>query len=136
MAIVKCKECKTDVSSAAKVCPNCGVKNPGFGLKQYLTLGVMLLILGIVLKTCTKDEKKDNRLEGESKNQVQSASDIDLAKQQLGDALKDPRKVRFMECQGINPWDEKPKNWKPPTNEECKELDKVLSEEAEARKKN
>src|SRR6266849_1186456 len=29
MAMKKCRECKAEVSSAAPVCPHCGVKNPG-----------------------------------------------------------------------------------------------------------
>ncbi len=46
MAMTKCKECKNEVSSQAKVCPYCGIKNPGFkwwqGLIGLVTLGVIL----------------------------------------------------------------------------------------------
>ncbi len=33
MALTKCKECKKEVSTSAKTCPHCGVKDPGFGAK-------------------------------------------------------------------------------------------------------
>lgn len=46
MAITKCKECKKEVSDKAKLCPHCGVKNPGFGAKQaitsFITLGILV----------------------------------------------------------------------------------------------
>ncbi|MDA1380491.1 zinc ribbon domain-containing protein [Plesiomonas shigelloides subsp. oncorhynchi] len=29
MAMTKCRECGKDVSTEAKVCPHCGVENPG-----------------------------------------------------------------------------------------------------------
>ncbi len=47
--------------------------------------------------------------------------------------MKDPRKLRLMECNGINPWETKPVGWTSPTKSECVELDRVLEEEAKAR---
>ncbi|HED3853612.1 TPA: hypothetical protein R4217_002466 [Enterobacter soli] len=44
MALAKCKECKKEVSTSAKTCPHCGVKNPGIGAKQQLG-GCLILIV-------------------------------------------------------------------------------------------
>ncbi|NVK42095.1 MAG: hypothetical protein HWE39_12715 [Oceanospirillaceae bacterium] len=41
--MVKCKECKTKVSSKAKLCPHCGVKNPGVNYVQG-TIGLIFII--------------------------------------------------------------------------------------------
>lgn len=45
MAMTKCKECKKDVSTSAKVCPHCGVKNPGVKTWQgFIVLAVIIAI--------------------------------------------------------------------------------------------
>jgi len=36
MAMTKCKECKAEVSTKAKKCPNCGVSSPGVSGKDML----------------------------------------------------------------------------------------------------
>lgn len=36
MALKKCRECGKEVSTQAKVCPNCGIKNPAPGMAQNL----------------------------------------------------------------------------------------------------
>lgn len=64
MAITNCKECKKEVSSKAKACPHCGVKEPG--AKKSDTIGgiiVMLLIMFAVYKCSgdTPEETSDNR---------------------------------------------------------------------------
>jgi len=48
MAITKCKECKKEVSSKAKVCPHCGVKDPGFNAMDAVKGLVFLAILGSI----------------------------------------------------------------------------------------
>ncbi|RUS01689.1 hypothetical protein [Pectobacterium polaris] len=45
MALTKCKECKKEVSTTAKVCPHCGVKNPGTTFGQ--TLGAAAIVIAI-----------------------------------------------------------------------------------------
>lgn len=47
MALTKCKECKKEVSTAAKTCPHCGVKNPGVTAKQTLDGCLVLIVLAI-----------------------------------------------------------------------------------------
>jgi hypothetical protein len=62
-----------------------------------------------------------------------SNEQLEHAKNQVSEAMKDPRKVRLMECMGINPWEVKPAGWVPPTKEECTQIQQVLSAEANAR---
>jgi hypothetical protein len=44
MALKKCKECGKEVSTSAKTCPHCGVKDPGVGAKEKL-IGFIILLL-------------------------------------------------------------------------------------------
>lgn len=44
MAIKKCKECKKEISSKAKVCPNCGYKKKSFS-DELMKTGCALIIL-------------------------------------------------------------------------------------------
>lgn len=48
MALVKCKECKKEVSSKAKLCPHCGIKNPAVGAKETL-VGLVVVVVGVVM---------------------------------------------------------------------------------------
>lgn len=51
---------------------------------------------------------------------------IEQAIKQVDTAMQDPRKVRLMECIGVDPWKVKPAGWKPPTEEECSQLNQAL----------
>lgn len=46
MAMTKCKECKKEVSAKAKVCPHCGVKDPGFSAIDAFKGLIFLAVLG------------------------------------------------------------------------------------------
>ncbi|MDC9590716.1 zinc-ribbon domain-containing protein [Xenorhabdus sp. XENO-10] len=48
MALKKCKECGKEVSTSAKTCPHCGVKDPGVGAKEKLG-GCLILIILVAL---------------------------------------------------------------------------------------
>tara|TARA_R110002167_G_scaffold98718_7_gene259401 strand:+ start:22190 stop:22612 length:423 start_codon:yes stop_codon:yes gene_type:complete len=45
MAMTKCKECKQEVSDRAKVCPHCGVKNPGMTAMQMVMTFAVIVVL-------------------------------------------------------------------------------------------
>ncbi len=54
----KCKECGKNVSSTAKICPNCGRKlKMGFGQKLLITLGV-LIIIGVIGSSSQNNKNK------------------------------------------------------------------------------
>ena len=53
------------------------------------------------------------------KNSSNSQAVVDDAEKATDTALRDPNKVRLMECIGVNPWKVKPAGWTPPSEEEC-----------------
>jgi hypothetical protein len=48
MSLKPCKSCKHSVDATAKVCPSCGVKNPGLTAAQQV-LGLLLLVVFILV---------------------------------------------------------------------------------------
>lgn len=55
MALVKCKECGSDVSTEAKACPKCGAKPP----KKVGLLGwIAVLFVGVFVYQCTSQSSK------------------------------------------------------------------------------
>jgi len=48
MAMIKCKECKQEVSASAKACPHCGAADPAmtFGVKM-LNLMILFGLIGL-----------------------------------------------------------------------------------------
>lgn len=55
MALIKCKECKKEVSSSAKTCPHCGIKNPGVTAGSIVAGLGLLLVIGWIVVKCTGD---------------------------------------------------------------------------------
>jgi hypothetical protein len=53
----------------------------------------------------------------------------------ISGAGHDPRRIRLLECTGVDPWKVKPAAWTPPKAEECDELRRVLNAEALAKEK-
>lgn len=56
MALVKCPECKSEISSEAKICPKCGIKP--VKKKSLFTWLVSLVFLVVVFKTCSGIEER------------------------------------------------------------------------------
>lgn len=55
MALVKCKECGSEVSTEAKACPKCGAKPP----KKVGLLGwIAVLFVGVVVYQCTSQSSR------------------------------------------------------------------------------
>jgi hypothetical protein len=159
MALLECSECGKKVSTEATACPKCGAPPPKSRKGEFITpeqsakmsykerrafqkAGGTILIStgqkftfivlgGLILFGIVKCNVSKNSAPESTANNEQ----IEQAINQLENAMKDPRKIRLLECEGINPWETKPVGWTPPTKKECAELNKVLGAEAEARKK-
>jgi hypothetical protein len=56
MALKKCKECGKEVSTNAKTCPHCGVKNPGVSAKDMIIGLLGLIFIGWLVTHCSTDE--------------------------------------------------------------------------------
>ncbi|AKX51730.1 hypothetical protein AKN92_09725 [Thiopseudomonas alkaliphila] len=64
MALTKCKECKKEVSNSAKICPHCGIKNPGVTFfHQLLGIILIMVILAVVVSSCSDDDKQNEASE-------------------------------------------------------------------------
>ena len=84
MALKKCKDCGAEVSSTAKVCPNCGRDQRKFFQKHPLiTIILIILIIGIVQGT-----SKENNLNKELnyKGSYQTADLVDIAELSIKDS--------------------------------------------------
>jgi RNA polymerase subunit RPABC4/transcription elongation factor Spt4 len=56
-----CKECKKEISTEAKICPNCGKKNPTSSFSVLKWIGVALVgffVLGIIIEANKSPEQK------------------------------------------------------------------------------
>ncbi len=61
MALTKCKECGKEVSTNAKTCPHCGVKNPGVSAKD-MVLGLLVVIfVGWLVTQCSSSDKDSEK---------------------------------------------------------------------------
>jgi hypothetical protein len=49
MSLTLCRECKHEVSSGAKVCPNCGAANPGLPIGTVATFFLGLAIVAAIV---------------------------------------------------------------------------------------
>ncbi len=56
MAMTECKECKKDVSTSAKVCPHCGIKNPGIKAGEVVKGFLVIFFIIIGVSMCSDDE--------------------------------------------------------------------------------
>ena len=52
MALIKCKECKTDISDEAETCPKCGAKLDEHGCLYYILVMLAILLGFGVLSLC------------------------------------------------------------------------------------
>lgn len=58
MALKPCKSCKHTVDTSAKVCPSCGVKDPGVTAGQQIGgVIVLLIIIAVVVSMCSSGDK-------------------------------------------------------------------------------
>lgn len=154
MALKPCRECKSMVSDKAKNCPNCGIRKPVKRSATWIWVAFGIVILFIVISpendnpiknTVPKSQNlpaktaSERRLQNTNTTSATSIENtepnIERALKQVDTAMQDPRKVRLMECIGVNPWKVKPARWVPPTEEECNQLKQVLGAEADAREK-
>lgn len=64
MALKPCKSCKHEVDVTAKVCPHCGVKNPGVTAgQQAIGAVILLVIIAVTFSMCSggKSDKPDKK---------------------------------------------------------------------------
>ncbi|NOX15128.1 MAG: hypothetical protein GXP61_03725 [Epsilonproteobacteria bacterium] len=151
MALLKCEECGKKVSTKATSCPRCGGPAPKSkkgktitpeqsakmtykerrnfqksGGKILLSKWQKISFVMITIFILFAINKCNSGKDALKINQVQ----LNNALKQLNNTMKDPRKIRLMECEGIKVWETKPVGYTKPTASECAQLNKILGAEA------
>ncbi len=62
MALTKCKECGSQISSSASVCPHCGKKKPAIGCNVLLITLAILIIVPSALAYCNLSANKQKTI--------------------------------------------------------------------------
>jgi hypothetical protein len=57
MALTTCRECKKEVSTSAKTCPHCGIKNPALKAKDTFVGVIGLIVLVGIVYSCSGSDK-------------------------------------------------------------------------------
>lgn len=57
MSMTKCKECKREVSTKAKTCPNCGVKDPGTKASNIIGGFIVLAVIIFGISMCSSNDE-------------------------------------------------------------------------------
>ena len=68
------------------------------------------------------DNTETHNAQPQSQKTKENLELLNKAANKIGESMKDPRKVRMMECMGVDVWKEKPDGWTAPTAEECAAL--------------
>ena len=90
MALIKCRECGTQVSSSAKSCPSCGaaVKRDGLGFFGWLAIGIIGLFVAVGYSGGSKISPE-----------VEAAMDLCRSTHDVVKAkLKAPATAKFPDC--------------------------------------
>lgn len=93
MAMKKCRECRQAVSSSAKVCPHCGIKDPYASPKGLIKL--LLLVGFIALAWLTNQGGKSS---SSSENSYQTVEDT----QELRDEAQLVIQAKGYNCKKVN----------------------------------
>jgi hypothetical protein len=88
MALVKCKECKKEVSDSAKTCPHCGIKNPGVKWNIWHSLfglaGLIFIYLVVGLFFFGDDDKQVSTDKTESVSKIKKDPQSNLIPSTIG----------------------------------------------------
>ncbi len=131
MSLKPCRECGEQVSTEARTCPKCGIKNPA-KKKANIRMSVWIALIAtiILIVTCLKNTPQSHPTQIPESRII---APIAQAEQQIAEAMKDPDKTRLMECTGVNPWKVKPTGWTAPTDAECEALKQKFGDVADVK---
>ena len=72
MALIKCRECKKEISNKAKVCPNCGAKVKSKTKVIVISIiGVLIFVVLIIVCLLLFLKKDNNTLSNQDTNNQQ-----------------------------------------------------------------
>ena len=81
MAMTKCKECKQEVSTKAKICPNCGVKDPGTKASEIIGGFIVLAVIVFGISMCSSNDESSTSSDTSAPEQIaeEAACKADLS---------------------------------------------------------
>lgn len=95
MAMKKCRECGQAVSSSAKICPNCGVKNPYASPKGLIRF---VLLLGLIAFAAITNQGGKSSSSSSSESNYQTVEDS----QDLRDEAQLVIQAKGYKCKKVN----------------------------------
>jgi hypothetical protein len=120
MVIKKCKECGGQVSSAAKACPHCGHSS---SRQMAQGCGGLVAIAFLVLLAVGYFSDQPSNNKPAVKN-MPDAADLEKAEAAVSNAMKDPQKVKLMECAGVKVYEDPQPAGHPPSADECAQIER------------
>ena len=96
MAIIKCKECGTEVSDKAKVCPKCGAPVPKGTSLFTVIIGFILVMffVGIISSNMSSNDKTPEQIAASQKSSENIQNAIQ-AGHFLKKSLRDPESLKY-----------------------------------------
>jgi RNA polymerase subunit RPABC4/transcription elongation factor Spt4 len=97
MALIKCKECGSEVSSSAKTCPKCGVPMPK--KTSRATWMLLIIVVGIISMSFLNETKPTTQKTPEEVAKEKSDQDrnykVLLGAKSIKQSLRDPDSLKF-----------------------------------------
>lgn len=98
MALTKCRECGSSVSTSAKSCPSCGIRKPGKKPGGFATAIALIIILLMIIGSFGKKDRVSNNYT----NKDQSNLAYHMCQGYVKVALKSPSTAEFPPFQSYN----------------------------------
>lgn len=118
--IKKCKECGGQVSSAAKACPHCGHSQNRQMAQGCGGLAAIAFLVLLAIGYCS-DQSSNNKSDAKD---VANVAELEKAETAVSNAMKDPQKVKLMECAGVKVYEDPQPLGHPPSAEECAQIER------------
>jgi ribosomal protein L32 len=115
----KCKECGGQVSSVAKACPHCGHsqnRQMAQGCGGLAAIGFLVLL---AVGYCS-DQSSNNK---PAEKNAADVAELEKGEAAIANAMKDPQKVKLMECAGVKVSKDPQPAGHPPSTEECAQIE-------------
>lgn len=106
MALIKCKDCKNEISKKARTCPNCG--SPVKKKTSIVTWAVLALMIAALISAFSSNNEiqNDTKTESKNKNKIIEKAAVTIkynfenelivkAKRSVSELMKDPSSTKF-----------------------------------------
>lgn len=94
MAMAKCRECGSEVSSEAKTCPKCGIKKPVKVTSTFTKIVATLFAFALIVSVLAGIDSANDTPEEKAAKEAARKADFEQNVQPLVDAGRDARQLR------------------------------------------